>query len=93
MLDPLIEEMVRHGNQKIPDQSTPIILSESMSLVQQTPWIQNKSIRDNILFGEEYDKEKYDEIIKICQLKRDLEILPYGDLTEIGEKGINLSGG
>ena len=51
------------------------------------------TIRDNILFGTDFDQEKYDETIRICQLKRDLEILPSGDLTEIGEKGINLSGG
>lgn len=37
--------------------------------------------------------QKYDETIRICQLERDLEILPAGDMTEIGEKGINLSGG
>ena len=51
------------------------------------------TIRENILFGAEFNQVKYDETIKICQLKRDLEILPAGDLTEIGEKGINLSGG
>jgi len=61
--------------------------------VQQQPWIQNKSIKENILFGIEYDEARYKETIKICELKRDLEILPAGDLTEIGEKGINLSGG
>lgn len=64
-----------------------------MALVQQTPWILNKSIKDNILFGLEYNEDRYKETIKICQLRRDLEILPGGDLTEIGEKGINLSGG
>ena len=53
----------------------------------------NKSIRENILFGTEYDEDRYNETIKICQLRRDLEILPGGDMTEIGEKGINLSGG
>ena len=45
------------------------------------------------MFGEKIDKTKYLETIKICELERDLEILPNGDLTEIGEKGINLSGG
>ena len=40
-----------------------------------------------------FDKERYDRVIKICELTRDLEILPSGDKTEIGEKGINLSGG
>jgi ABC-type bacteriocin/lantibiotic exporter with double-glycine peptidase domain len=45
------------------------------------------------LFGLPYEKSKYDETVEICQLKRDLEILPARDQTEIGEKGINLSGG
>ena len=61
--------------------------------MQQVPWIQNKTIRENIIFGEPFDKERYERSIKICELTRDLEILPSGDLTEIGEKGINLSGG
>ena len=64
-----------------------------MSYVQQVPWIQNKTIKENILFGEELDEDKYQETIEICQLSRDLEILPAGDKTEIGEKGINMSGG
>ena len=45
------------------------------------------------MFGQEYDEEKYAAVIQICELERDLEILPSGDFTEIGEKGINLSGG
>ena len=51
------------------------------------------TIRDNILFGLDYEEQKYNETIKICELTRDLEILPDHDQTEIGEKGINLSGG
>jgi len=51
------------------------------------------TIRDNISFGLPFDIIKYVNTIKACQLERDLEILPAGDLTEIGEKGINLSGG
>jgi len=61
--------------------------------VEQNPWIQNKTIRDNILFDKPLDKTKYIRTIEACQLERDLEILPAGDATEIGEKGINLSGG
>lgn len=57
------------------------------------PWIQNKTIRDNITFGHDFDQERYDMVINICELSRDLDILPTGDQTEIGEKGINLSGG
>mmetsp|Transcript_47454 Transcript_47454/g.34738 ORF Transcript_47454/g.34738 Transcript_47454/m.34738 type:complete len:191 (+) Transcript_47454:614-1186(+) len=51
------------------------------------------TIRDNILFGHPFNQEQYQEVIRICELSRDLEILPNGDFTEIGEKGINLSGG
>ena len=53
----------------------------------------NKSIKDNILFGHDFEPSRYRETIRICQLERDLEVLPGGDMTEIGEKGINLSGG
>ena len=56
-------------------------------------WIQNGKFRDNVLFGSEFDKKKYVETITACQLEPDLAIMPAGDLTEIGEKGINLSGG
>ena len=68
-------------------------LGGSVWLVQQNPWIQNKTIRDNILFGLPLHKERYNRTIEACQLAEDLEILKGGDLTEIGEKGINLSGG
>ena len=51
------------------------------------------TIRDNIQFGLPLDEDKYNRTIDICQLESDLEILEGGDLTEIGEKGINLSGG
>ena len=71
----------------------PIHVDGNLSYVEQIPWIQNKTIRDNILFGQDIDKVKYVDTIQLCELTRDLEILPNGDLTEIGEKGINLSGG
>jgi len=61
--------------------------------VAQQAWIQNDTVRANILFGKPYDAQKYQKVIKACALKPDLEILPAGDKTEIGEKGINLSGG
>jgi len=68
-------------------------LEGSVSLVEQTPWILNETLRSNILFGETLHEERYNETIELCQLARDLEILEGGDLTQIGEKGINLSGG
>ncbi|KAF1319126.1 Abc transporter c family member 5, partial [Globisporangium splendens] len=59
----------------------------------QQPWIQNMTIRDNILFGNHFDRQKYEAVIDACGLRTDLAQFPGGDLTEIGEKGINLSGG
>ncbi|KAF2298428.1 hypothetical protein GH714_023557 [Hevea brasiliensis] len=61
--------------------------------VAQTSWIQNGTIQENILFGLPMDKEKYNEVIRVCCLEKDLEMMDYGDQTEIGERGINLSGG
>ncbi len=54
---------------------------------------QNATLRDNILFGQPFDEERYWEAVKVSELEADLAILPAGDLTEIGEKGVNLSGG
>lgn len=58
-----------------------------------SPWIQNATVRDNILFGRPYDEQKYRRILYACSLESDLELLPAGDFTEIGERGITLSGG
>ena len=65
----------------------------SIAYVGQQAWIQNLSLRDNILFGQDLISEKYRTIIEGCSLISDLEILDKGDETEIGENGINLSGG
>jgi ATP-binding cassette, subfamily C (CFTR/MRP), member 1 len=70
-----------------------VIVRGHIAYVPQSPWIMNATLRDNITFGYKYDPEFYDEIIESCALKSDIAILPGGDLTEIGEKGINLSGG
>ncbi|XP_044275917.1 ATP-binding cassette sub-family C member 3 isoform X3 [Varanus komodoensis] len=65
----------------------------SVAYVPQIAWIQNATLKDNILFGQPYTEKKYQTVIEACALKQDLEMLPGGDQTEIGEKGINLSGG
>jgi ATP-binding cassette, subfamily C (CFTR/MRP), member 1 len=70
-----------------------ISLNGSVAYAAQTPWILNATIRENILFGLPYEKDKYNRVIEACQLKHDLSILSNGDETEIGERGINLSGG
>ncbi|ODQ63868.1 multidrug resistance-associated protein 1 [Nadsonia fulvescens var. elongata DSM 6958] len=61
--------------------------------VAQTPWILNATVKDNIVFGNRLDPEFYDRVIEVCALKKDIEMLPDGDETEVGEKGISLSGG
>ncbi|XP_069394999.1 ATP-binding cassette sub-family C member 2 [Paralichthys olivaceus] len=70
-----------------------INIQGSLALVPQQAWIQNATVRDNILFGSANDERRLQEVIEATALRPDLELLPAGDLTEIGEKGINLSGG
>uniref|UniRef100_A0A669Q1V6 ATP binding cassette subfamily C member 2 n=1 Tax=Phasianus colchicus TaxID=9054 RepID=A0A669Q1V6_PHACC len=70
-----------------------INIQGSLAYVPQQAWIQNATLKDNILFGSELDEARYQKVIKACALLPDLELLPAGDQTEIGEKGINLSGG
>ncbi|XP_006806226.1 multidrug resistance-associated protein 7 [Neolamprologus brichardi] len=62
-------------------------------LASQEPWIQHASVRDNILFGRDYDAAFYQAVIKACALSDDLNVLPNGDKTEVGENGVTLSGG
>ncbi|EAY73978.1 hypothetical protein OsI_01862 [Oryza sativa Indica Group] len=64
-----------------------------MAYVPQTAWIQNGTIEENILFGRGMQRERYREAIRVCSLDKDLEMMEFGDQTEIGERGINLSGG
>ncbi|KAG8851938.1 hypothetical protein FRB91_007151 [Serendipita sp. 411] len=61
----------------------------------QLSWLEHATIRDNIVYGSPlgYDEARYDAVVAACALERDLEILPAGDMTEIGEKGVSLSGG
>ncbi|XP_074596227.1 multidrug resistance-associated protein 1-like [Brevipalpus obovatus] len=61
--------------------------------VAQQAWIQNTTLKNNILFGSAYNRVKYERTIRACALGLDISYLPGGDETEIGEKGINLSGG
>lgn len=58
-----------------------------------TPWIQSSTVKENIVFGSPWDPKWYNEIVYSCSLESDLELLPAGDMTEIGERGVTLSGG
>ena len=68
-------------------------VSGRISYASQIPFILNATVRDNILFGEPYDKDRYERVLEACCLTADIETFHYKDLTEIGERGVTLSGG
>ena len=70
-----------------------VMVNGSMSLSAQQAWLVNETVKNNILFGKPYDEKKYKEIIDVCSLKDDLKMLQGGDECEIGDRGINVSGG
>ncbi|KAJ3541459.1 hypothetical protein NM208_g4600 [Fusarium decemcellulare] len=65
----------------------------SIAYVGDSPWLENTSLRNNILFGLPFVKPRYDQVIQVCALEEDLDALPDGDGTELGANGVNLSGG
>eukprot|EP01091_Cochliopodium_minus_P010616 TRINITY_DN2850_c0_g1_i3.p1 TRINITY_DN2850_c0_g1~~TRINITY_DN2850_c0_g1_i3.p1 ORF type:complete len:720 (-),score=229.12 TRINITY_DN2850_c0_g1_i3:506-2665(-) len=65
----------------------------SVAYTPQQAWIVNGTLRDNIIFGSEYDQERFDEVSRVCGLVTDFDMMPNKDLTSIGENGVNLSGG
>lgn len=69
------------------------VISGSKAYCPQSAWIQNATVQDNITFGRELDEERFQRVIDACSLRPDLEILPRGRYAQIGERGINLSGG
>lgn len=70
-----------------------ISMGASRAFCPQYAWIQNTSVQENITFGKDYDRKWYDAVVDASALRPDLEMLPNGDLTEIGERGITVSGG
>uniref|UniRef100_A0A8C8GKH1 ATP-binding cassette sub-family B member 6 n=1 Tax=Oncorhynchus tshawytscha TaxID=74940 RepID=A0A8C8GKH1_ONCTS len=66
---------------------------DGFGLAAQEPWIQHATVRDNILFGKDYNSSFYQAVVEACALTDDLNILPNGDRTEVGENGVTLSGG
>ncbi|CAI7915911.1 unnamed protein product, partial [Closterium sp. NIES-53] len=72
---------------------SPPIIRGRVAYVSQVSWIFNATVRENILFGLPYDRQRYERAVRVSALERDLQLLPGGDLTEIGERGVNVSGG
>ncbi|XP_078432524.1 ABC transporter C family member 2-like [Wolffia australiana] len=77
----------------VPDTNTTVEIRGSVAYVPQVSWIFNATVRDNILFGSDFYQSRYANAIEVAGLEHDLELLPGGDLTEIGERGVNISGG
>jgi ABC-type bacteriocin/lantibiotic exporter with double-glycine peptidase domain len=73
--------------------NTRVNICGDMSYVSQKAWISSKNIRDNIVFEREFDEQRYNDSIKYSCMEEDLKILENGDLTQLGDKGVNLSGG
>ncbi|KAG0363974.1 hypothetical protein BG005_000006 [Podila minutissima] len=99
MLLALLGELERlEGSQYLPrldygDVAPKNDIGSGIAYVAQTAWLQNTTIRNNILFGREFNQARYDAVVEGCALVTDFEILEFGDATEIGEQGITLSGG
>uniref|UniRef100_A0A4W3IJU3 ATP-binding cassette, sub-family C (CFTR/MRP), member 8 n=1 Tax=Callorhinchus milii TaxID=7868 RepID=A0A4W3IJU3_CALMI len=68
-------------------------LNSSVAYAAQKPWLMNTTVEENIIFGNPFNKQRYKTVIDACSLEPDIDILPQGDQTLIGERGINLSGG
>ena len=82
------------GEMKFDGENPPQLeVNGSISFVSQQPWILNATVKNNITFGQDFHENKYQEAIKFSCLQSDLDILVKKDETEIGEKGVNLSGG
>jgi len=69
------------------------IIKHSMAYVAQIPWLEDASVKQNILYGLPFDQSRYSDVLDAAALVKDLEILPDGDATELGSSGVNLSGG
>ncbi|KAF9151749.1 hypothetical protein BG015_006269 [Linnemannia schmuckeri] len=85
LLNAIIGEMYKHEGT--------IRVRGRVAYVPQQAFIINATVRDNIVFGNLFDQERYHRVLTACGLDPDLDLLPAGDMTEIGERGINLSGG
>ena len=78
---------------ELPISSGKISGAGKIALVSQTPWVYSGTVRDNIVFGNQFDVQKYNKVIEVCDLEKDIASFTKRDLTEIGQRGVILSGG
>ncbi|KAL8733032.1 MAG: hypothetical protein Q9166_002430 [cf. Caloplaca sp. 2 TL-2023] len=86
LLQALLGELERRGGEVV-------LPNDVVGYCAQTPWLQSMSIRDNIVFVAPFDETRYRKVLEVCALTQDLATLKHGDLSNIGENGIGLSGG
>lgn len=70
-----------------------IYIDGKISYASQESWLFADTVRNNILFDQPYDKDRYEKVIRVCALIKDFEQFPYGDKTLVGDRGSALSGG
>ncbi|XP_062383443.1 multidrug resistance-associated protein 4 isoform X2 [Sardina pilchardus] len=78
---------------ELPPDKGVVEVNGDLTYASQQPWVFPGTIRSNILFGKDLQTQSYERVLKACALKRDMELLPQGDLTVIGDRGATLSGG
>ncbi|MCJ8729846.1 hypothetical protein PDJAM_G00111100 [Pangasius djambal] len=78
---------------ELPQDKGIVKVTGNLTYASQQPWVYPGTIRSNILFGKELQPQRYEKVLKACALKKDMELLPEGDLTVIGDRGATLSGG
>ncbi|KAI2474095.1 ATP binding cassette (ABC) transporter subfamily C member [Diabrotica virgifera virgifera] len=78
---------------ELPIKSGQLEVSGDLSYASQEPWLFVSSVRENILFGKPYIKNRYDEVVQVCALETDFQQFPFGDKTIVEERGVSLSGG
>ncbi|XP_044268658.1 ATP-binding cassette sub-family C member 4-like [Tribolium madens] len=78
---------------ELPPITGSIKVGGKISYASQEPWLFASTVRNNILFGREYDRTLYREVVKVCALEQDFKQFPQGDKTVVGERGVSLSGG
>jgi len=78
---------------ELPTLNGSVSVNGRIAYLSQMPWVFSGTIRDNILFGRSFEPRRYQEIVEVCCMQADLHNFPQGDLTEIGHRGVSLSGG
>ena len=79
--------------EELPISSGKISCIGKIAFVSQMPWVYSGTVRENILFGNQFDVQRYNNVIEVCDLQKDIALFSKLDLTEIGQRGVLLSGG